>query len=73
MLYPNRASTSITWRDARLLAVGAAVLFALSAFLAFAGSLNGAFGLFAAAMALHTLRSAPDAQAGAGTSGVSAG
>jgi hypothetical protein len=59
MLYPKRGATDRPEDRQRLLAYGAAFLFVISALFAFAGSVQGAFGAFAAAMALKAVASAP--------------
>ena len=56
MLYPRRGAAGSTARSDRELAVGAAILFLISALLALLGSFQAAFAAFAAAMACLSLR-----------------
>jgi len=53
MLYPNRSRSTEPQARRRLLAIGAAILFAVAAFFAFAGALQAGLGMFFAGMALH--------------------
>ena len=59
MLYPRNDRPERPGDRQRSLAIGAAVLFGVAAFLAFVGAFQGAFGFFAAAMAFHAAASAP--------------
>jgi len=56
MLYPRRGVAGSPARSDRELAVGAAILFLISALLALLGSFQAAFAAFAAAMACVSLR-----------------
>ena len=62
MLYPKRGASD-PYTQRQLLAMGAAVLFVLAAFLAFGGALQGALGIFFTGMALHALQPATRSRA----------